>query len=57
MAFPVFLFVAPTGEIFRRFEGAPEDSEILELVEEGLSGWSGDLRDPEADGQTPQNND
>ena len=44
IAFPVFLFIAPTGEVYERFEGKPEDSEILELLEFGLEEWAGDLR-------------
>lgn len=44
IAFPVFLFIAPNGEVFERIEGKPEDSEILELMEYGLEEWASDLR-------------
>jgi len=44
LAFPVFLFIAPTGEVYERIEGKPEDSEILDLMEFGLEEWASDLR-------------
>lgn len=44
IAFPVFLFIAPTGEVYERIEGKPEDPEILELMRFGLEEWAGDLR-------------
>jgi hypothetical protein len=44
IAFPVFLFIAPTGEVYERIEGKPEDAEILELLRFGLEEWAGDLR-------------
>ena len=44
IAFPVFLFIAPTGEVYERIEGKPEDQEILELLRFGLEEWAGDLR-------------
>ncbi len=44
IAFPVFLFIAPNGQVFERIEGKPEDSEILELMEYGLEEWASDLR-------------
>jgi len=44
IAFPVFLFIAPTGEIYERTEGILEDAEILALMEFGIDEWAGDLR-------------
>jgi thiol-disulfide isomerase/thioredoxin len=44
IAFPVFLFVSPFGEVFERIERKPEDAEILDLMEFGLEEWAGDLR-------------
>ncbi len=44
IAFPVFLFIAPNGEVFERIEGKPEDAEILELMEFGLEEYASDLR-------------
>lgn len=44
IAFPVFLFINPNGEVYERIEGKPEDAEILELMEFGLEEWAGDLR-------------
>ncbi len=44
IAFPVFLFIAPTGEVYERYEGKVEDAEILELLRFGLEEWAGDLR-------------
>ena len=40
LAFPVFLFIAPTGEIYERNEGILEDAEILDLMEFGLEEWA-----------------
>lgn len=51
LAFPVFLFIAPTGEIYERSEGILEDAEILDLMEYGLDEWASDLR-PE--GESPE---
>ncbi len=44
IAFPVFLFINPNGEVYERIEGKPEDAEILELLEFGLEEWASDLR-------------
>ncbi|MCO4771351.1 MAG: TlpA family protein disulfide reductase [Deltaproteobacteria bacterium] len=44
ISFPVFLFVAPDGEVYERIEGKPEDAEILDLMEFGLEEWASELR-------------
>ena len=43
-SFPLFLFVAPTGEIVRRIEQRPSESEILTFVQQAVEEWSSELR-------------
>ena len=56
IAFPVFLFIAPNGEVFERIERKPEDAEILDLLEFGLEEWASDLR-PEDEIPEPDSNE
>jgi peroxiredoxin len=48
LAFPVFLFVGPDGTVYERFEGAPEDAQIVELVRDGIEEYGDLLRPPDA---------
>ena len=43
-SFPLFLFVAPTGEIIQRIEQRPTESEILAFVQHAVEEWSTELR-------------
>ena len=43
-SFPLFLFIAPTGEIIQRIEQRPAESEILAFVQQAVEEWSSDLR-------------
>lgn len=54
IAFPVFLFIAPTGEVYDRTEGILEDAEILALIEFGLDQWADDLRPEDEIPSPPQ---
>ncbi|HCP45570.1 MAG TPA: hypothetical protein DIU15_05990 [Deltaproteobacteria bacterium] len=47
LSFPLFLFVAPTGEIVERIEQRPDDSDVLGFVQQAVEQWSGDLRPSE----------
>jgi len=47
LSFPLFLFVAPTGEIVQRIEQRPDDSDVLAFVQQAVEQWSGDLRPTE----------
>lgn len=43
-SFPLFLFIAPTGEIIQRIEQRPAESEILAFVQQAVEEWSSELR-------------
>ncbi len=42
--YPVFLFVAPTGEVVERWEQKPGESDVLNFVEFAVEEWADDLR-------------
>lgn len=42
--YPVFLFVAPTGEVIERWEQKPGESDVLNFVEFAVEEWADDLR-------------
>ena len=42
--YPVFLFVAPTGEVVERWEQKPAESDILNFVEFAVEEWADELR-------------
>ena len=42
--YPVFLFLAPTGEVIERWEQKPSESDILNFVEFAVEEWADDLR-------------
>lgn len=44
LSYPVFLWVAPTGEIYHRSDAHLPDDEALALVAQGLEDWSDSLR-------------
>lgn len=46
-SFPLFLFIAPTGEIVQRIEQRPAEEDILAFVELAVEQWSSDLRPQE----------
>lgn len=46
-AFPLFLFIAPTGEIVQRIEQRPAEEDILAFVELAVEQWASDLRPQE----------
>ena len=46
-SFPLFLFIAPTGEIIERIEQRPSEAEILAFVEQAVEQWASDLRPSE----------
>ncbi|MEE2827942.1 MAG: TlpA disulfide reductase family protein [Myxococcota bacterium] len=43
-SYPLFLFVAPTGEIIERRTQKPSESEVLSFVEFAVEEWSSELR-------------
>ena len=43
-SFPLFLFVAPTGEIVERHEARPTDAQVLDFVSYAVQEWAGELR-------------
>ena len=43
-SYPLFLFVAPTGEVIQRLEQKPTDSDVLEFVEFAVEEWADELR-------------
>ena len=42
--YPVFLFVAPTGEVVERWEQKPAESDVLSFVAFAVEEWADDLR-------------
>ena len=46
-SFPLFFFIAPTGEIVRRIEQRPPEADILSFVAEAVEQWASDLRPQE----------
>jgi peroxiredoxin len=42
--YPVFLFVAPTGEVVERWEQKPAESDVLNFVAFAVEEWADDLR-------------
>lgn len=42
--YPVFLFIAPTGEVAERWDSKPDESDILNFVEFAVEEWADDLR-------------
>jgi peroxiredoxin len=44
LSYPVFFWVAPTGEIYHRSDAHLPDDESLDLVREGLEEWANELR-------------
>jgi peroxiredoxin len=42
--YPLFLFVAPTGEIHERQESKPSETDVLDFVEFAVEEWADDLR-------------
>ena len=45
--YPLFLFVAPTGEVVERLSQKPSESDILNFVEFAVEEWADDLRPTE----------
>jgi len=45
--YPLFFFVAPTGEIVQRIEQRPSETEVLEFVTEAVEDWADFLRPPD----------
>jgi len=46
-SFPLFFFIAPTGEIVQRIERRPPEADILAFVEDAVEQWASDLRPQE----------
>tara|TARA_Y100001968_G_scaffold330815_1_gene383657 strand:+ start:569 stop:1180 length:612 start_codon:yes stop_codon:yes gene_type:complete len=43
-SYPLFFFIAPTGEIIERIEQRPPEAEILAFVQRAVEDWASDLR-------------
>ena len=46
-SYPLFLFIAPDGEVIERRESKPSEAEVLDFVEWAVEEFAADLRQDE----------